>query len=179
MFDELRTTEEAASRSGDGIELASLEGDAADRAAVALLGHYPTIRALRALGGGRAITELARDAVDAASALILITWPSRNADAYVRGGIAAQAVWLTATSLGLAVQPMSIATFLFARLESGCGEGLSAGEVRAMRSLRARFHEIFPTPSTDTEILLCRVAVADPPSVRSRRLPMEKVLDLG
>ena len=51
-------------------------------------------------------------------------------------------------------------------------------EVHALRALRFRFRQLIPTPSAHTEVLLFRVGRAEPPSVRSHRLPVENVFDL-
>ena len=105
-----------------------------------------------------------------------MTIDGTSADSGFRGGRAAQRVWLTATSLGLAFQPMTAITYLFARLERGAGEGLSGAEIRQLSELRERYLQIFSVQAHQTESILFRLAKADPPSARSLRRRVEDVL---
>jgi hypothetical protein len=94
---------------------------------------------------------------------------------YFRGGRAMQRVWLTATALGLAVQPMSALPYVFARLENGDGFG---GRERAeLADLRTRYARLFDVSPGIGELLLFRLARVEPPGARSARRPLEAVLD--
>ena len=86
-----------------------------------------------------------------------------------------QRVWLEATALGLAFQPLSSLPYMFARLENGDGfEGRGRAELAGLRTRYARLFDV----SADTgELLLFRVARAEPPGARSERRPLEEVLD--
>jgi hypothetical protein len=87
-------------------------------------------------------------------------------------------VWLRATALGLAFQPMAPLTFLFARLERGGGEGLSAAELATLRELRARFSAAFPDAAGRGEPMLFRLARVPAPTARALRRRVEDVLTL-
>ena len=89
-----------------------------------------------------------------------------------------QRMWLTATAHGLALHPMSAAPYLFARLERGAGQGLSRHSIAELKTLRTRYLTLFPIPPGSTEVLLFRLHHADPPASRSRRLPVDEILDL-
>lgn len=89
-----------------------------------------------------------------------------------------QRVWLKATALGLAFQPMAPLTYLFARLELGGGEGLSAGEIAALRDLRGRFAAVLPDAAHRGEPMLFRLSRAPPPTARALRRPVTDVLEL-
>jgi hypothetical protein len=73
---------------------------------------------------------------------------------------------------------MAPLTYLFARLELGGGEGLSAAEAAALRELRGRFGAVFPDAAGRGEPMLFRLSRAPPPTARALRRPVTDVLDV-
>src|SRR5690606_16284097 len=104
--------------------------------------------------------------------------PGTTPDAFVRGGRAMQQLWLTATALGLAVQPWNGLLQLFARVERFNGAGLEKREVQQVLELRDRFSRTFKVSLGDAEVLLFRLFYADPPAQRSLRRPADAVLTI-
>jgi hypothetical protein len=161
--------------------------------------------AVRDVNGGHGLAQSSKKALAAASALVLLSMPPvghrekpetpekaekaekaefdaarRVARTYFDGGRALQRIWLCATKLGLAVQPMTALLYLFVRLEEGNGEGLEERERRELTALRARFRDKFPvSPTAGTqEVMMFRVAKAGAPSARSLRRPVSDILDI-
>ncbi len=178
LISELRFSKEEADRSGDGLDLATLEMTPSDRAALRVLRQWRVASVLRQIGGGSFLEQSSREAVASASAVCLLTRPGADLPSYFLGGRAVERVWLTATSLGLFLQPMSASIYLFARLEHG-GEGFSPEEQAAIGRERRAFLELFPVPAGHGEMLLFRVARTDPPSARSARRPLDLCFRAG
>jgi hypothetical protein len=176
MMGEIRWTAEEVERTRDGVDLATLESTRADLAGIRLARRWSNIQFLREIGGGSALEKASRNSVAAASAMGLVTIAGTGRESYVRGGRALQRVWLTATSLGLAMQPMSAIVYLWRRLEHGGGVGLDAGEVAVLSQLRERFNKLFDVGSDRAEIMLFRLAIAEPPTARALRRPVDEVL---
>jgi hypothetical protein len=176
MMGEMRWTPEEVERTRDGVDLATLEATRPDLAGIRLARNWSSILFLREIGGGRALEKSSKNSIAAASAVGLLTMSGTNRESYVRGGRALQRVWLTATSLGLAMQPMGAILYLWARLEHGGGEGLDSDEVETLSRLRERFKGLFDVGPDSAEIMLFRLAHADPPSARALRRPVEEVL---
>jgi hypothetical protein len=179
LMSELRWTDQEARATGDGIDLGTLELDAGGAAALQLLRDPAAIGLLRKLAKGERLALPARRSIAAASAVGLLRVAGSGRDAYARGGRGVQRIWLVATKLGLSFQPMSVAPYLFARLERGGGEGLTPAERSSLTELRQRFSHVFTTHSARAEILLFRLAQVEPPSVRSLRRPVDQVLVWG
>jgi hypothetical protein len=177
MMKEIRWTPEEARRTGDGIDIATLEMRDVDEAGLRLLSSWPVVRFLRSLGMGGALEDLSRRAVEAASAVALLTGAGTAPVDYFNGGRAMERMWLAATAMGLAVQPMSSLPYLFARLERGAG--FEATERAALEGLRARYARLFRVGPRVGELLLFRVSRAEPPTARSLRRPVEMVLDFA
>jgi nitroreductase len=177
MMTEMRWSPEEARRTGDGVDIATLELRDVDEAGLRLLASWPVVRFLRSIGMGGALEDLSRRAVGAASAVGLLTCAGTSPADYFRGGRAMQRVWLAATARGLAVQPMSSLPYLFARLERGAG--FDGSERRTLADLRARYASLFAVSPRTGELLLFRVSRAEPPRVRSHRRPVDAVLDFA
>jgi nitroreductase len=177
MMEEIRWTADEVRRTRNGLDVTTLELTATDLAGLRVMSSWAAMDLVGRLGGGRALERPARKAVAAASAVGLVSVQGRTREAYFAGGRAMQRVWLQATALGLAFQPMAPLTYLFARLELGDGEGLSAAEAATLRELRRRFAAVFPDAAKQGEPMLFRLARAPPPTARALRRPVRDVLD--
>jgi hypothetical protein len=70
---------------------------------------------------------------------------------------------------------MTSLLYLFTRLENG-GEGLSARERQSLAELRGEYLELLPIPKGHVELLLFRLARAEPPTTRALRRQLDDVL---
>lgn len=176
MVHELRWTSEEAARTGDGIDVSTLELGAADAAGLRLLRSSAVVRTLRAVGGGEGLKKPVRRAAEGASAfgLVRAAGDPRAHATYLRGGEASERVWLMAEASGVAVQPMTAILFLLMRAEEG-GDGLDADERAELASLREGLDAIFG-PRRGADIMLLRFAVVASPTVRALRRPLEQIL---
>ncbi|ABS24246.1 Rv1355c family protein [Anaeromyxobacter sp. Fw109-5] len=178
MMGELRWSAEEARATRDGLDVATLELSGADQAGLRVMSSWAAMELVGRLGGGRALEKPAARAMAAASAAGLVSVPEHTREAYFAGGRAMQRVWLQATVLGLAFQPMTPLTYLFARLASGGGEGLTPAEATTLRELRGRLDRLFPDARGRGEPMLFRLAVAPPASARALRRGVEEVLEV-
>ena len=88
-----------------------------------------------------------------------------------------QRVWLAATARGYAFQPMTAIVCLFWRLLDG-GDGLRDDQKELLAALRAQYLDIFDVRDGDAEIMLFRIARADPPTAHSLRRHVDDVLEI-
>jgi hypothetical protein len=175
----MRWTRREVEETRDGLDLHTMDLTPSERAGMELLSHWPTMNALRELGGGRALEDLPAKLVASASAIGLLTVQGYGREAYLQAGRALQRLWLTASSRGVSVQPMTSLPYLFARLERGRAEGLSEEDRATLRELRARYRQVFVVAEGHGEPLLLRLSVAEAPEVRSLRRRIEDVLTVG
>ncbi|MBL7492572.1 Rv1355c family protein [Frankia sp. AgB1.9] len=161
-----------------GLDVATLEYNAAERAALRLSQHWRIMEAIGRLTGGRGLEDGGRQLVGSASAVGLITVPGTGRHSYLRGGQALQRTWLTASAHGLSFQPLTGLPYLFARLERGHGAGLADRTQNELRELRGRFGKLFDTRPDQAEVFLFRVGRAGPPTARSLRRPLDDILTI-
>ena len=179
MMAELRWTAEEAIREGDGVPVDALELTAAQRAALRVAQRPDVAATLRELGGGRVLQERVEKAVLRSSAVGLVTVGGGSAANALRGGRAVERVWLRATALGLAVEPVTALVYMFEMLDGSAATMFSSREREELRSLRARFDAVFKAAEGGTRLILFRVGMAGAPSARAPRMPLEAVLAWG
>jgi tRNA A37 threonylcarbamoyladenosine dehydratase/nitroreductase len=178
MMAEVRWSADEVRRTRDGIDVATLELSPTDLAALRVTSSWGAMELLGKVGGGAALERPARKAMAAASAAALVTVDGGTSRAaFFAGGRAMQRVWLEATVLGLAVQPMAPLGYLLARLERG-GDGLTSAERATLRELRSRLAAVFPEADGRAAPMLLRLSRAPAPTARALRRHVEDVLDL-
>jgi hypothetical protein len=96
---------------------------------IRMMRRFGVARVMGKLGAGKALIAGARQALTASSAFAVITIPGHSLADYLQGGRAMERVWLTATSLGLAFQPLAALAYLLMRVRFFAGQGV-APEVR-------------------------------------------------
>lgn len=175
MMAEIRWTPEEVLRTRDGLDIATLEATPTELAAMQLSARWPVMEMLDKLGGGSQLEKVSRKAVAAASAVGLVHADGTSPEAYFEAGRAMQRVWLEASALGYAFQPMAPITYLFARLVWGGGEGLASKEIAELRALRQPFRAVLGTSDTEAEAMLFRIARAAPPTARALRLHVDQI----
>ncbi|WP_394829523.1 Rv1355c family protein [Pendulispora albinea] len=176
MMSEIRWTRQDVLARRDGLDVATFELGPVDRVGLRLVADAEVMKLAKKLGIGRGLELPAKKALVASSAVGLLTIPGTGPQAYFAGGRAMQDVWLTATACRVALQPMTVLLYMFARLERGAGVGLSSGEQAELRRLRHGFRELANVRPDHAELLLFRLFYADPPSARSLRRRVDDVL---
>ena len=135
-----------------GIDVRSLELTDGERAMLGILRRPEVMAELGALGGGAALGADTESRVRASSALCLIGVNGNSLADYARGGSAAEAVWITAQRLGVAVQPIS-PVFLYAQDDGEFAE-LSAPHAAVLAGLHTEFRNFFGAPQDETAVLV-------------------------
>ncbi len=178
MMSEVRWSAEEAAKTRDGLDLQTLELTPTDLAGMQLLSSWPLMKLVREIGGGEGLERPTRKAVAAASAVGLVSAAGTSPADYFTAGRAVQRVWLTATKLGLAFQPMTALMYLFARMVHGEGKGFDSEELDELKVLRTKLGRVFEIHDDRAEAMVFRLAQAGAPSARSLRVRVEDVLTL-
>jgi len=152
----------------------TLELDPADLATFAIVRRPEVMNQLDAWGLGQALGDATRNGVRTASALAIVTVADPSPAAYIAGGQAVERWWLEATRLGLAVQPVS-PTFIFASGVAEYAELVGAEKAPQLSDLSDRFRAVVRLEAGERLCIVARLFRAPPPSVRSRRYPLERL----
>ncbi len=171
-----RWTRDEVEQHRDGLDVKTMELSPPDLAGLRLFRQWRVAECLARIGSGRGLEELAQKTIAGASTVGLVSVPGTGRESYFQAGRAVQRLWLTATSHGIALHPMTGLPYLFARLERGRGEGLSAREQSELADLRRRYLTLFEVRQGEAETFLFRLGTADAPSARSLRHRIDDIL---
>ena len=170
MLGELRFSAAEARATSDGIEIASLDLDPSDRAAMDVLRLGAGMDFLASIDRGWGLGNLARDTFTGSGGALVLRAPGTDRAALVAAGRGLMRIWLDATRRDLAVHAWG-SPFLFQHLHEGALEEWERAAV-------ADAAERFPVPIQRERpiLLILRISRFDPPSVRSLRRPLDDVL---
>ncbi len=150
-----------------GIDVLSLELDPGSLALFDILKRPDVMAHLAQWNAGSALGEDTRRRVLASSALAVISVAGGTLTDYALGGCATEAAWIVAQQCGLGVQPVS-PVFLYARDADDLTE-LSTPFAAELGELQQEFRQLIRTPPGNVPVLVLRLALGGPASVRSRR----------
>ncbi len=180
MMSELRWNPHETETTRDGIDIATLELGGAQRGMIRMMRRFGFARVMGKLGAGKAFISGNRQTLAASSAFAVLTIPGHALTDYLQGGRAMERVWLTATSLGLAFQPLAALAYLLMRVRFFGGQGLSPETAAILQDLLGRMDRAFPEiDPSHGHVLYFRLANAEPATVRSLRRPVDAVLRAG
>jgi molybdopterin/thiamine biosynthesis adenylyltransferase len=175
LIGELRFDGAEAVATRDGIDVASLELDAADRAAMDVLRTGAGMDLLARLGRGHGLGNASRDAFAGAGGAVVLRARGVDRVALVEAGRGLMRLWLEATRRGLAVHPWG-SPFLFQRLYED-PESLDDFERTALARAAHAFAGVVTLDPDRPILLILRLARETvPPTARSLRRTVEDVL---
>jgi hypothetical protein len=174
LMGELRFTAQEAQASRDGIDVASLELDGADLAAMDVLRTGAGMDLLARLDRGRGLGNASRDAFVGSAGAIVLRAAAVDRASLVAAGRGLMRLWLDATRHRLAIHPWG-SPFLFQRLLED-GDSLEGWERSALSGAAGAFEQVVGVDRERPVLLILRVSRGDPPSVRSLRRPVDEVL---
>lgn len=175
LMGELRWSPEEAESTRDGIDVRSLELSNVDRAAMELVARPRVVAAIGRLGGGGALGTITRKWINCASAVGLLLVGGKTENRYFQGGRALQRVWLTATSRGIGLQPITVITAIHARAKHAPAT-LSERALRIFNEMLPQYLELFHPIEGMTDVFLFRLHQEGTPKLRALRRPVEEVL---
>ena len=176
MVGEFRWTREQVEATRDGLDVATLELSAVDRAGLGVVAQSGAMRVLGAIGAGKGLGAMTRKWMRGASAMGVVSIPGTDRVAFFRGGRVLERVWLRASAQGVGLHPMTGLPYLLARLDRAGGDGYSAAQIETLQRLRRGYHELLQFAADEGEILLFRVTPAQQPKARSLRRHLADVL---
>ncbi|MFE4498985.1 Rv1355c family protein [Rhodococcus sp. NPDC056743] len=171
MIGELRWPGSEAAHTG--IDIRTLGLGNSEVAFLDVVRRSDVVTRLARWGAGEALGTGARDRITSSSALGVVTVDGSRLDDYVRGGSAAEAVWVCAQEHGLGVQPMS-PVFLYARDGYDCVR-LSDPFAGELDALRVRMRGLLDLSGEESIALVLRLSHCPPETVRSARLPANSI----
>ncbi len=176
LFKHLHWSKKEVELSRVGMSIASLELGGLQSRMFRLLSSWNVVKFLNILGFSRIVPAQSYRLCRGSSALCMLLMKGKGFKGFVNGGRVFQRIWLTATSQGLALHPMTGVTFLIQRLRMTDKTDLTIAHHRLLIELEKQLGKIFPINEEKSIIMAFRLGYADPPSDKSLRLPVDEVL---
>lgn len=128
----------------DGLPLPNLYAGAAGNLFLRLTRPWPAMRAANLVGLGRLVAFNSWMAMSRSPLAGLVCVPSPEPRDFLAGGMALERIWLTATSLGLAFQPMTAITLFWLRWQLGGKSDFSRRHQTLLAKVWTGFERLFP-----------------------------------
>lgn len=174
FMSELRFTAADAQRTRDGLPIPTLESGPLAGPFLRFVAPWRRMRVLNRLRIHHLLSWQTEFLVRSAPALGLLVMPGRDDEVFLAGGRLMESVWLSATAIGLAFQPVTALTLFLMRLLRHHGTGLSVSQRQHIESLWEPFRTVFEIDDANQAlIMLFRVGYASPPHARTLRRPAE------
>jgi hypothetical protein len=168
---EMRWNAEQAERTGDGVDVRTLELSTKDATGLGIAADPSAVAYLSDWRQGKGLEELTAKLVNTSSAVAFVCVPDLDPDTALNGGRAVQRLWLKATALNLAAQPVSAPLFMGHHGRWDVNGYLTASEHAEANDLLERTTALVGA-GTLTPLFMLRLSRADKPTVRSLRKPI-------
>jgi len=176
MMSEFRWNEEENQKTKDGLDLKTLELPPNFDKIFLLLRTFPPVRKIIPR---KAFEDLAKPLLLNCSHLACLASSKQlNHRTLIDGGRAMERLWLTATKMGIALQPWSVSTFLMMRVEYFHGKELTIEQVSELKNMASQLRTQFGISQKEYPILIFRLSKAKAPSARSLRIPWQQFTEI-
>ncbi len=154
----VRFTQRDAERTRDGLPLPNLEAGLSGDLFLKTTRPWRVMKIANRLGAGKTIASFARQGILASAGVALLVSRGSDTRAALEGGRALGRTWLTATHLGLQVQPMTAITLFRERWRRGGRDDFSHRHRRLLSSIWPTYQAAFPHVDFDhtTHVMLFR-----------------------
>jgi len=176
---EMRWTQEEIENSADGIGINTLDLSNNDQIGLRLIKDERTVTFLNKINGGSAFKKMSVRQFLSASSIGLITLPEASSMNYLKGGMAAERLWLAAADLGYQIHPVNVPIIFFYKQNFQKENDLSLANDRGILQLHEKFKELFNITDNIAEIFLFRLFKAEKSERRTIRKPILKTLSFG
>ncbi len=178
FFSHVRWTLEEEKIQPNGFYIDTLELNSQQAKGFKVLRAWGAARVLGKLGVAKKVGADNEATYKTASAMIGIVVKNSEPRNLVEAGRVLERAWLTATALGLSVQPSTGVLFLAEGIEAENRERFSRGQRKSLEGARRTIYEVLGVRYNEEHIaVLFRVGRSEPPSAHAARFPIEKFLE--
>jgi len=170
LFSHINWTKEENEAKKIGFDIKTLELPPPARMGFNIFKHWSAVKVFNKIGLSKMIRKQNGAQYAAAAAVAVITFSGTEDMDFVEAGRVIERFWLTATKLGLALQPMAGIIYFMQRILAGTPEPFSEHGVGLITEAYETICRIFNVREK-TIPMMFRIGHADPPSARSLKLP--------
>lgn len=176
---EMRWSPEQILETADGIGINTLDLSNQDQIGLRLMKDERAVEFLKKIKGGNAFKYLALKQFQSSPAIGLITLPQHTPLNYIKGGMAAEKLWLSATSLGYQIHPVNVPLIFFYKNDFQEFNDLPEESRKQFLKIHEELKQLFKITDNIAEIFMFRIFKAESSSQRTIRKPLNKTLSIG
>lgn len=176
---EMRWNLDEVNDSETGIGIHTLDLSNNDQAGLQLIKDKRTIAFLKDINGGSAFKRAAIQQFLSSSAIGLISMPNTNVSELVSTGMAAERLWLAASSLGLQLHPVNVPLIFFYKNTIEKNLNIPEKDKTILTNLEHNLKDIFSIPKEEQAIFMFRIFKASPSPERTIRKSTKKIFSIG
>ncbi len=169
--------EVAETENGIGIHTLDLSNN--DHIGLQLIKDKKAIDFLKQIEGGSALKRLAIQQFLSSSAVGLISMPTNNIKDFINGGMAAERLWLAATSLNLQMHPVNVPLIFFYKNTVQKNLNIPEKDKAFLTNLEYNFKDIFSISKEEQAMFMFRIFKATPSPERTIRKSTKKIFSIG
>jgi len=169
FFNHISWTPEQDAQKSIGFYIKTLELRSEQLKAFKIFRNWKLLKILNLFGASRFVAKENSKLYGTASAFAAITIPDKNEESFVDAGMVLERLWLTASAMGLSVQPMTGLLFLNLGIEAGDGQVISKKHKKLISANYERLKKVFGVNNSHV-VMMLRIGKSDKPSARSSRL---------
>lgn len=168
FFDMIRWTSAQEQKKGSGLYVKTMELLPPQLLIFKLYSFWSIAHILNKLGLPAFIAKENAKIYKQASAFLLFANSEHTPASYVKLGAALQRVWLTATSLGLSVQPVAGIIYLYQRLAGELHANFTPHQAELITNAYGSITNVFKAEPENLRMLV-RIGQGEPPSARAQK----------
>ncbi|MEO8065559.1 MAG: hypothetical protein ABI643_01740 [Candidatus Doudnabacteria bacterium] len=170
LFGFIRWTKEEELKYKTGMYIKTLELQPPQEFAMKIFRRWPIINFFNKFNIAAMVAKDSAKLYTTSAAFGLITAPDLSEESLIATGRMMQRIWLTATKLGVSMQPTAGLLYLAQRVNEEGTKIFSAKHVEMLKTAEQKIKGIFKL-SNEVPTLLFRLGYADPPSATSIKHP--------
>lgn len=162
-----------------GIGIHTLDLSNNDNIGLQLIKDKRTISFLKDIDGGSAFKGLSIQQFLSSSAIGLISMPNANVKELLNAGMAAERLWLAASSLGLQIHPVNVPLIFFYKNSIEKNLNIPEKDKTILTKLEHNLKDIFSISKEEQAIFMFRIFKASPSPQRTIRKSIKKIFSIG
>lgn len=176
LFDHIKWTQESADRDREGFFVKTFEMNALQRFIFKLASSWGRMKILQKLGLASKVASENKKTYQQSASFISFVVSDVNKFSSFQVGRDLQRLWLTLTSFGVSLHPLTGIVFLKNKIDNSDSLDLSNTEKDIINQAYSEISRIFKIESHEKIIFLARVGFADPPSAASPKKPLDQFI---
>lgn len=171
FFTHITWTKEEDEKNRVGFYIKTLEMPPPAQVAMKLFRLWPVMRFLNKFGAAKAIAQTNTGVYASSSAIGAVIMPKEGPDHFIDAGRMMQRIWLTATKLGLSIQPITGVLFFTHGINAGKTDKFMPHHLELIKNAHADIYRTLEVGDGETVAMMFRIGYDGEPTARAMKMP--------